>query len=63
MKYLLNPVSVDKSTKKFDMQRNAKCILKRLYSKNLDTEAVIQNNAEFDALNKEFKFFELTGTI
>lgn len=51
MKYFLNPGSVDKSTKKFDVQKNAKRILKRLYPVNLETEAVIQNNVEPANLN------------
>ena len=44
MKYLLNPASVDKSTNKFDMPNNAKCIHKRLNPVKLETEA--ENSSE-----------------
>ena len=46
MKYLLSAASVDKSTKKLDMQKNAKCILERLYPVNLETEA--ENSSEIN---------------
>ena len=46
MKYLHNLASVDKSKKKLNMQKNAKCILKRLYPVNLETEA--ENSSEIN---------------
>ena len=44
-KYLLDPAYVDKSTKRSEIQKNAKCLLKRLYPV---TEAEIENSSEIN---------------